>query len=89
MEGKESEKKRRQPKSLRVRVDFLKVGDSKIPLRGEQAAVGKRNKNAMIAGSAALGLTGLLLTMGKKYQIPAGTSVIAYVDQDVELPPLQ
>ncbi len=88
MEGKSSEKKRGQPKSLRIRVDFLRTGNSKIPLRGEQAAVGKRDKNAMLMGSAALGVTGLLLTMGKKYQLPAGTPVIAYVDQDVELPSL-
>jgi hypothetical protein len=89
MEGKASEKKRGQPKSLRIRVDFLKAGDSKIPLRGEQAAVGKRDQNAMITGTVILGVPGLLLTMGKKYQIPAGTPVTAYVNQDVELPPLK
>jgi hypothetical protein len=89
IEGKKSEKERRQPKSLRIRVDFIKAGDARIMLRGEQAGVGKRNKGAMVAGSAALGLTGLLLTMGKKYAIPVGTPVTAYVDQDVNLKPLE
>ena len=89
IEGKESEKKRRQPKSLRIRVDFIKAGDARILLRGDKAGVGKRNKTAMVAGTAAFGLTGLLLTMGKKYKIPVGTPVIAYVDEDIQLPPLE
>ncbi len=89
MEGKESEKKRQHAKSLRLRVDFLKAGERQIPLRGEKAGVGKREKGKMVAGTAALGLTGLFLTMGKKYKIPAGTPVTAYVAEDVELPPLK
>ena len=52
IEGKKSEKEHRQPKSLRIRVDFIKAGDARIMLRGEQAGVGKRNKGAMVAGSA-------------------------------------
>ncbi|HXH49662.1 MAG TPA: hypothetical protein VNM47_09970 [Terriglobia bacterium] len=89
IEGKKSEKEHRRPKSLRVRVDFIKAGEAKILVRGEQAGVGKRNKTAMAAVTAAFGLTGLLLTMGKKYEIPVGTPVIAYVDEDVSLPPLE
>jgi len=89
IEGKATEKKRGQPKHLRIRVDFIKAGDTRIMLRGEQEAAGKRNKKAMVAGSVALGVSGLLLTMGKKYEIPVGTPVTAYVDQDVDLAPLE
>ena len=89
IEGKKSENERRQPKQLRIRVDFIKAGDAKIMLRGEQSGIGRRSKKAMAAGTAAFGLTGLLLTMGKEYEIPVGTSVTAYVDEDVELKPLE
>ena len=89
IEGRKSEKQRRRIKSLRISVDFIKAGDAKIMLRGEQSGVGKRNKAAMVAGTAAFGLTGLLLTMGKKYQIPVGTRLSAYVDEDIKLKPLE
>ena len=89
IEGRKSEKQRGRIKSLRVRVDFIKAGDARIMLRGDQAGVGKRNKSAMVAGTVAFGLTGLLLTMGKKYQIPVGTPVTAYVDEDINLTPLE
>jgi len=89
IEGRKSEKENRRPKSLRIRVDFIKAGDARIMLRGEKAGVGKRSKKAMAAGAAAFGLSGLLLTMGKKYQIPVGTPVTAYVDEDINLTPLE
>ena len=83
--GKESEKKRNEARQLAMRVDFLKVGDNKIRLRGEKAAEGKRNKNAMIEGTVLLGLSGLLMTSGKHYEIPEGSPLTAYVDEDVEV----
>ena len=86
--GKESEKKRNEARQLAMRVNFLKVGDKKIKLRGEKAAEGKRNKNAMIEGTVLLGLSGLLMTSGKHYEIPEGSPLTAYVDEDVEVPVL-
>lgn len=83
--GKESEKKKQEAHQLAMRVDFLKVGNTKIKLRGEKAAEGKRNKNAMIEGTVFLGLSGLLMTSGKHYEIPEGSAVTAYVNEDVEL----
>jgi len=83
--GKESEKKRNEAYQLAMRVDFLRVGDAKIRLRGEMGAEGKRNKDAMIAGTIFLGLSGLLATSGKHYIIPEGSPVTAYVDDDIEL----
>jgi hypothetical protein len=84
--GKESEKKKTEAKGLAMRVDFLRAGDTKIKLRGEKNAEGKRNKDAMVAGTIFLGVSGLLMTSGKHYVIPEGSAVTAYVDQDVELP---
>jgi len=84
--GKESEKKRNEAHQLLMRVDFLKAGEAKIKLRGEKAAEGKRNKDAMVAGTIILGVSGLLMTSGKHYEMPEGSPVIAYVDEDIELP---
>jgi hypothetical protein len=86
--GKESEKKRKEARELAMRVDFLKAGNKKIKLRGEKAAEGKRNKNAMVEGTVFLGLSGLLMTSVKHYEIPEGATVTAYVDEDVELQPV-
>lgn len=83
--GKESEKKKNEARELAMRVDFLKVGNTKIKLRGKKAAEGKRNKNAMVEGTVFLGLSGLLMTSGKHYEIPEGSPVTAYVDEDVQL----
>ena len=84
--GKESEKKKTEAHGLAMRVDFLRAGDAKIRLRGERNAEGKRDKDAMVAGTIFLGVSGLLMTSGKHYVIPEGSLVTAYVDQDIELP---
>ena len=83
--GKESEKKKTEAHGLAMRVDFLKAGDKKIRLRGEKNAEGKRNKDAMVAGTIFLGVSGLLMTSGKHYVIPEGSPVTAYVDEDIEM----
>jgi len=86
--GKESEKKKNEAHQLAMKVNFLKAGDAKISLRGEKSAEGKRNKDAMVAGTVFLGLSGLLMTSGKHYEIPEGSPLTAYVDKDIELPAL-
>ena len=88
-EGKESEKKKTPAKQLAIRLDYLRAGAAKIPLRGEQNVKGKRNKEAVVAGTIFLGLSGLLLTSGKKYELPEGTPVKAYVAEDTEVMVLQ
>lgn len=84
--GKESEKKRNEARQLAMRVDYLKAGDAKVKLRGDKTVEGKRNKDAMVAGTVFLGLSGLLMTSGKHYVLPEGSPVTAYVDEDIELP---
>jgi hypothetical protein len=86
--GKESEKKREEAKFLAIRVDFLHAGENKIALRGDKIAEGKRNKDAMVAGTILFGVSGLIATSGKHYVIPEGTPLKAYVAQDIELPVL-
>jgi hypothetical protein len=75
-------------KFLAIRVDLLQVGVNRIALRGEKAAEGKRNKDAMVAGTIFFGVSGLIATSGKHYVIPEGAPLKAYVDQDIELPVL-
>ena len=87
--GKESEKKRAEAKVLAIRVDFLHSGDYRIRLRGDKIAEGKRNKDAMVAGTILFGISGLIAASGKHYVILEGTPLKAYVDQDIELPVLQ
>jgi hypothetical protein len=87
--GKEAEKKRAEAKALAIRVTFVRVGDCLIKLRGEKVVEGKRNKDAMVAGTIFLGLSGLLATSGKHYIVPEGTLLKAYVDEDIELPVLK
>lgn len=86
--GKESEKKRQEAKVLAIRVDFLHAGEYRIALRGEKIAEGKRNKDAMVAGTILFGVSGLIATSGKHFVIPEGTPLKAYVDRDIELPVL-
>lgn len=87
--GKESEEKRHAAKELVMRVDFLRTGDHRIKLRGTKVAEGKRNKQAMVAGTIVFGLAGLLATSGKKFVIPEGAPLTAFVDEDIELPVIE
>ena len=67
-------------------MDFLYAGDSRIRVSVEKIAEGKRSKDAMVAGTIFLGLSGLIATSGKHYIIPEGTPLKAYVEDDIELP---
>ena len=42
----------------------------------------------MVAGTIFFGLTGLLMTSGKKFVIPEGTPLTAFVNEDTGLPVL-
>ncbi len=91
IEGKDTEK-RGKAKSLKVRLDFLRVGTARIPLRGEKAAerkAGDYKGGEVAAASILFGLTGLLGTSGKHYVIPEGTLVVAFVHEDTQLPVLE
>jgi hypothetical protein len=83
--GKQSEKQKSEAHELRVRADHIKVGDSFIKLTGDQAGIGKRDKEKMVTYSILFGLSGLLVSSGKTFVIPEGTPAIAYVQEDIAL----
>ncbi len=91
--GKESEKKRASAQQLAIRVEYLKVGQARVRLRGEKGAKGETKKGMAVGMTVAFGLSGLLFALSqKKFFIPEGTPVAAFVDEDVELdvlPPVQ
>jgi hypothetical protein len=86
--GKQTEKQKSEAHELRVRADHIKVGDSFIKLTGEQAGVGKRDKEKMVTYGILFGLSGLLASSNKKFVIPEGTPATAYVQEDIALPVL-
>ena len=84
--GKKTEKQKSEAHDLRVRADHIKVVDSFIKLTGEQAGVGKRDKDKMVTYSILFGLSGLLAASNKTFVIPEGTRATAYVQEDISLP---
>jgi hypothetical protein len=86
--GKRTEKQKSEAHELRVRADHIKVGDSFIKLTGEQAGVGKRDKEKMITYGILFGVSGLLASSNKKFVIAEGTPATAYVQEDIALPVL-
>jgi hypothetical protein len=70
---------------LDININYLKVGDNLIYLRGSKARTGNSNTGAAIGLSVFYGLGALI--RGKDAEVEAGTPVVAYVDRDVSLPP--
>ena len=71
---------------LDIQLNYLKVKAQHVKLRGEESGQEKRNAGAVVARTVFFGLGGLL-SQGKQSVISEGTPVVAYVDEDVELPP--
>jgi hypothetical protein len=67
---------------LNVRVEYLKVGDSKVMLRGSRAVDGTSKS---VASWLTFGTINLV-RKGKNVEIPQGSIVKAYVDDDFMLP---
>lgn len=87
--GKESEK-RGVAKEIKVRLDLMKAGDTRIKLRGEQSASGKRAKGDVVAASIFFGVSGYLWASSPKNVIlPEGTPVDSFADESIELPVIQ
>jgi len=86
--GKKTEKQKTEAHELRVRADHIRVGESLIKLTGEQAGVGKRDKDKMVTYTILFGLSGLLAASNKTFSIPEGTPATAYVQEDISLPTL-
>ena len=76
-----------KPGELNVTLNYLDAADNHIRLRGTKGREGESKTGATVALTVIFGPIGLI-KHGKNVQIPAGTPLTAYIDQDVWLPPL-
>ncbi|HXA83040.1 MAG TPA: hypothetical protein VNY56_08025 [Methylomirabilota bacterium] len=77
-----------KPGELNVQLQYLVVGSNHIHLRGTKGREGDSKTGATVALTVLFGPIGLI-KHGKDVQIPAGTPLTAYVDQDIWLPPMR
>jgi len=71
---------------LNIRLNYLKVGDSKVMLRGSKGREGEDKTGTAVALTVLFGPIGLI-KHGKDIDIKSGTPLKAYVADDVNLPP--
>ncbi len=71
---------------LNVRLDYVKVADGKIKLRGTKAKEGESGTTGAIVLTVLFGPIGLI-KHGKNIDIKEGSSLKAYVSDDVALAP--
>lgn len=69
---------------LNVRLNYLRVGDQRIPLRASRGQEGKSGLGATVALTVLFGPLGLL-KRGKDIEVQKGQEMTAFVDQDVDL----
>lgn len=87
--GKAKEGDRKNPHQVVIQIDYIRLGDRRIPLSGMHSNKGKVDKSTVIASSIFFGLTGALIAMDSRTgQIPEGTEVTATVAEDSALPSL-
>jgi hypothetical protein len=77
-----------KPGELSVQMQYLVVGDNHVRIRGTKGREGESKTGAAVALTVLFGPIGLI-KHGKNVDIPAGTPLVAYVDQDIWLPPIQ
>jgi len=71
---------------LNIRLNYLKVGDQKIHLRGIKGKEGESGATGAIVLTVLFGPIGLI-KHGKDIDIKEGTALKAYVSDDITLPP--
>ena len=71
---------------LNVRLNYLKVGDYKVKLRGSKGKEGEGKLGTTVALTVLFGPIGLI-KHGKNIEIKQGTALKAYVSDDIGLPP--
>ncbi len=77
-----------KPGELSVQLQYLVVGGNHVHLRGTKGREGESKTGATVALTVLFGPIGLI-KHGKNVEIPAGTPLTAYVDQDIWLPPVK
>lgn len=70
---------------LNMRLNYLKVGEYRVRLRGSKGKEGESKQGTAIALTVLLGPVGLL-KHGKEIDVKEGTPLSAYVDDDIKLP---
>lgn len=71
-----------KPGELNVQLQYLIVGNNHIHFRGTKGKEGDSKTGATVALTVIFGPIGLI-KHGKNVDIPAGTPLKAYVDQDI------
>lgn len=71
---------------LNVRLNYLKVGDQKVHLRGTKGKEGEGKVGATVALTVLFGPIGLI-KHGKNIEIKQGTTLRTFVADDISLPP--
>jgi hypothetical protein len=70
--------------TLNVRLDYLRIGDDRVRLRGSRGQEGKSSIGATVALSVLFGPLGLI-KHGHDIEIAPGQTITAFVDNDAEL----
>lgn len=71
---------------LSVRLDYFKVGDTKVHLRANKGKEGDDKTGSVVALTILFGPIGLI-KHGKNVEVKAGTPLKAYVDEDTQVIP--
>ena len=69
---------------LNVRLNYLKVGDERIRLRASKSVQGAHNTGAQVVTVVLVGVFAGFIK-GKNTEIPRGTMITAFADQDTTL----
>jgi len=70
---------------LNMRLDYLKVGDDRVKIRGSKGKEGEGKEGTAVALTVLFGPIGLI-KHGKNVDVKEGTPLAAYVDQDYTIP---
>jgi hypothetical protein len=71
---------------LNIRLDYIKVGDTKIKLRGTKGKEGESGTTGAVVLTVLFGPIGLI-KHGKNVEIKQGQALHAFVGDDIALPP--
>ena len=73
---------------LNMRIEHIKVGDTRVRLRGSKGKEGEGKEGTMIVLTVLFGPLGLI-KKGKNVEIKEGTAIKAFVDEDAMLPAIK
>jgi hypothetical protein len=74
-----------RPGDLAIRLEYVKAGDQRIKIRGAKGKEGDARTGTTAVVTVLAGPVGLLIH-GHNVEIPEGSAVTAFVDQDYPLP---